>query len=106
MSKPKTSLHVGIVGAGIGGLTAAIAIARAGAQVTLLEATDELGEIGAGIQVFTNVSRFLVRWGVDKIIGDDLVRPVECNTWGSERPDQLIAHIDMERMVKDQGFPW
>lgn len=45
------TLNVGIVGAGIGGLTAAIAVARAGAKVTLLEAAHELGEIGAGIQV-------------------------------------------------------
>lgn len=46
------TLNVGIVGAGIGGLTAAIAVARAGAKVTLLEAAHELGEIGAGIQVY------------------------------------------------------
>lgn len=39
------------IGAGIGGLTAAIAIARGGAKVTVLEAAPELGEIGAGIQV-------------------------------------------------------
>ena len=35
----------------MGGLAAAIAIARGGAEVTLLEAAHELGEIGAGIQV-------------------------------------------------------
>ncbi|KAM0251712.1 hypothetical protein ACHAQJ_008033 [Trichoderma viride] len=75
------TLNVGIVGAGIGGLTAAIAVARAGATVTLLEAAHELGEIGAGIQMFPNVSRFLVRWGVDKIIGDNLVHHEECNTY-------------------------
>jgi salicylate hydroxylase len=44
-------LHVGICGAGIGGLTAAIAMRRAGVKVTVLEAASELGEIGAGIQV-------------------------------------------------------
>lgn len=44
-------LHVGICGAGIGGLAAAIAMRRAGCRVTLLEAAAELGEIGAGIQV-------------------------------------------------------
>ena len=35
----------------MGGLAAAIGIARGGAEVTLLEAAHELGEIGAGIQV-------------------------------------------------------
>lgn len=50
MTRPEA--HVGIVGAGIGGLAAGIAIARAGATVTILEATTELGEIGAGIQVW------------------------------------------------------
>ena len=44
-------MHVGICGAGIGGLAAAIAMCRAGVKVTVLEAASELGEIGAGIQV-------------------------------------------------------
>lgn len=44
-------IHVGIVGAGIGGVMAAIALARAGARVTVLEAAEQLGEIGAGIQM-------------------------------------------------------
>jgi salicylate hydroxylase len=44
-------LHVGLCGAGIGGLAAAIALRLAGAKVTVLEAASELGEIGAGIQV-------------------------------------------------------
>ena len=37
--------HVGIVGAGIGGLAAAIAFSRAGVNVTVLEAADELLEV-------------------------------------------------------------
>lgn len=43
---PQSSqVHVGIVGAGIGGLAAAIAMCHAGAQVTVLEAAEELGEV-------------------------------------------------------------
>lgn len=49
MSNP--NLNIGIIGAGIGGVMASIALARAGAQVTVLEAAEQLGEIGAGIQM-------------------------------------------------------
>jgi NADPH-dependent 2,4-dienoyl-CoA reductase/sulfur reductase-like enzyme len=47
----KQELNVGIVGGGIGGVMAAIAIARAGGNVTVLEAASQLGEIGAGLQM-------------------------------------------------------
>ena len=38
-------LRVGLCGAGLGGLAAAIAIARAGCEVRILEAASELGEV-------------------------------------------------------------
>jgi len=45
-----------ILGAGIGGLTAAIALARRGARVTVLEQAPEITEVGAGIQITPNGS--------------------------------------------------
>jgi len=46
-----SGMEIGIVGAGMGGIMASIAIARAGGKVTILEAASQLGEIGAGIQM-------------------------------------------------------
>lgn len=42
-------LRIAIVGAGIGGLTAALAMQRAGYKVTVHEQASELGEVGAGL---------------------------------------------------------
>jgi salicylate hydroxylase len=38
-------LHVGIIGAGLGGVAAAIPIARAGHKVTILEQAPSMGEV-------------------------------------------------------------
>ncbi|CAF9926534.1 MAG: hypothetical protein ALECFALPRED_003465 [Alectoria fallacina] len=61
-------LQIAIIGAGLGGLAAAIGIARAGHKVTILEQAPLLGEIGAGIQIPPNSSRILKSYGLlDKI---------------------------------------
>ncbi|OQU98820.1 FAD binding domain-containing protein [Cladophialophora immunda] len=99
-------LNVGICGAGIGGLAAAIAIRKAGAKVTVLEAAPELGEIGAGIQMTPNVARLLMKWGVDKVIGDDLVEFEELNM--RRKDGTLIGYTKTIPNVRNYlgGVPW
>ena len=56
-------LHVIIAGAGIGGLTSALGLARAGVRVTVLERAPFLDEVGAGIQLSPNATRILREFG-------------------------------------------
>ncbi len=64
-----------IVGAGIGGLSAALCLRRIGWQVCVLEQTDQLGEIGAGIQISPNASRLLGTLGVLDRVGPAAFEP-------------------------------
>ena len=51
--------HALIAGAGIGGLTAALCLARSGFRVSLLERAEILAEVGAGLQISPNASAIL-----------------------------------------------
>jgi len=65
--------RVAIIGGGIGGLTAANALSRAGVEVGVYEAAAELREIGAGVALHANAMRVLraigVEDGVRKVAG-------------------------------------
>jgi salicylate hydroxylase len=65
-------MRAAVVGAGIGGLTAAIALARRGLAVEVLERTPRLEELGAGIQLSPNAIGVLERLGVAPLIAGAL----------------------------------
>jgi salicylate hydroxylase len=73
--------RVAIIGGGIGGLTAANALSRAGIEVTVYEAAAELKEIGAGVALHANAMRVLRAIGVE-----DAVRKVSGRSqWQTNR---------------------
>jgi salicylate hydroxylase len=63
-----------VIGGGIGGLAAALAAARAGAQVTVLEQSPEIAEVGAGIQISPNGWAVLKALGLDAALAADAPR--------------------------------
>lgn len=66
-------LHIAIAGAGISGLTAAIALRKhPNIRVEIYEQAKELREIGASIALGPNGMRTLERLGVDNALGDDV----------------------------------
>lgn len=63
-----------IVGAGVAGLTAALALAARGFPVKIFEKSRELSEVGAGLQLSPNATRLLDRLGVlDRLMPSSVV---------------------------------
>ena len=65
-----------IVGAGIGGLTAAAVLLQRGHRVRVYEQAPALGEIGAGIQISANASRVLHGLGLEEALMRTAVTPL------------------------------
>jgi salicylate hydroxylase len=68
-------MHVLIVGAGIAGLTAAIALRHKGIDATIIEQASQLSEIGAGIQIAANGSVVLRELGLEQAVAAKSVIP-------------------------------
>ena len=65
---PPARPRVAVVGAGIGGLTAALAMLRRGIDVDVYEQAPELGEVGAGLQISANGTRVLFDLGLEQAL--------------------------------------
>jgi 3-hydroxybenzoate 6-monooxygenase len=70
---PRDSRPVLIAGGGIGGLAAALALARKGFRSTVLEQAPQFGEIGAGIQIAPNAWHALDALGVGGLVKREAV---------------------------------
>jgi salicylate hydroxylase len=67
--------HVLIVGAGIGGLTAALSLQKAGLKVSVFEAAPQLGEVGAGLTISPNATHALEYVGLGPFMAAHADRP-------------------------------
>lgn len=93
-----------IVGAGLGGLGAAISILLAGHNVRVLEVAPEIGEIGAGIQCLPNSSRVLIAWGMEEMLSTHATRPKQCNMIGWK--GNALSHMDFHEYEAEIGTPF
>jgi salicylate hydroxylase len=92
-----------IIGAGIGGLTAALAFARRGANVHIYEQASALNEVGAGIQVTPNGSRVLAELGLsDAMDAASIVAQAVMPT--DAISGKAIARFDLSSQVPPYRF--
>jgi salicylate hydroxylase len=95
-----------VAGAGIGGLTAALALAAKGFRVVVLEKADRLVEVGAGLQLSPNASRILVDLGLTERLGRRAVTP-EAISIMSARAGGEISRLPLGEAVSSRaGAPY
>lgn len=104
--KTYTPLHFIIVGAGLGGLAAAIGLRLAGHRVTILEQAPQLGEVGAGIQIPPNSTKILDVLGVREALlaVSHIPRSFHFRRW--ENGEQLSTLLLRPYCLEQYGAPY
>ncbi len=101
-----TGPRIAVIGAGIGGLTTALALRHVGLDCEVYEAATELREVGAGVQIGPNASRLLYHLGLAEPIDAAAVRPVtgDLRRWDD---GSIITRQPLGDEVAEQfGFPY
>ena len=99
-------MHAIIVGAGIGGISAALFLLKAGIQVSLLEKAEKLREVGAGVQISSNGTIALRELGLIKKIESVAVKPVSFKVLHFET-DELVAEFPLGKQSEERyGEPF
>jgi len=95
-----------IVGGGIGGLTAALALAQAGFPAHVVERSPEFGEIGAGIQLAPNALRVLDGLGVLPEVASLGVHPRHLVLMHADTGGHLTTIDFGESFRRRYGYPY
>src|SRR5437763_741907 len=99
-------MRIAIIGAGIGGLTAALALLQRGFDVQVLEQASQLAEIGAGVQISPNGIRVLSALGLGPAIEAIASEPLgkRVRLWNTGQTWNLF---DLGALSRERyGFPY
>ncbi|KAF2436939.1 FAD/NAD(P)-binding domain-containing protein [Tothia fuscella] len=100
-------MDVVIIGAGLGGLAAAISLAQEGIRVQILEKTPKILPVGAGIAIPPNGVRALRHLGVaDTLREKGAIDMTAINLRSYDDGRELLRRPGGEEFVKNYGEPW
>lgn len=106
MSTTERNVPLLIVGGGIGGLATALAIARTGSPVHLIEQAPEFTEIGAGLQIGANATRVLHRMGLLEAVEQVAVHPQRAVMRAAMTGEKLTGLTLGDTYRRRYGFPY
>jgi len=94
-------MKIAIVGGGIGGLTAALALSQNSHDITVFERSAGIREIGAGVQISPNAGRLLHSLGLGAAYSEISVNPhrVVLRRW---EDDSIIRATDLDESFISQ----
>jgi salicylate hydroxylase len=95
-----------VVGGGIGGLTAAIALRQIGCDVLVLERSRAFGEVGAGLQLGPHASRVLRGLGLGPALREIGVQPSSVRFLRWQDDTELCTWPLAEEMESTYGAPY
>ncbi len=98
-----TGKKISVLGAGIGGLAAATALAQRGAQVTVLEQAGEITEVGAGLQIGPNGFAVMRALGAGQALADRSMRAQGVRLLDGGSGKQVFA-LDFAGFAADQEY--
>jgi salicylate hydroxylase len=95
-----------IVGAGIAGMTLALALAKFGATVVVLERNSKVQEVGAGLQLSPNARRVLNQLGLDKAISARSFEPKSIDVY-PYRAKSPVVSLELGPIMRERyGVPY
>lgn len=95
-----------VAGAGIGGLTAALALAGQGFRVVVLEKAERLAEVGAGLQLSPNASRVLIDLGLQPRLAARAVTPDAISLMSARSGGEIVRLPLGEAATLKAGAPY
>ncbi len=95
--------EVTILGAGVAGLTAALALAQKGFAVTVLEQADAIREVGAGLQISPNAAVVLQALGLGAALDAAQGRASAVRLCDGITGDPVL-NMDLARLRPTQGY--
>ncbi|TBW33886.1 FAD-binding protein [Siculibacillus lacustris] len=95
-----------VAGGGIGGLTAALALARAGHRVTVLEQAARFSEVGAGIQLAPNASRVLIDLGLGPALAPFAAIPEDLRVYSTRAGGEIGRTALGAAIAERYGAPY